>query len=287
MSIDKDLIIDKLKKELEVKQIEINKLEEALDKINSFIENLIQDTEAGIKATMTLHRKIFSKKIPKFSDLTISSKYIVSSSDVSSYYDFIRIRDGESFGVIISDTNGYGLSALVMGAISSFLDKMLNIDSAEILNMLMDDIGELILQNSAASKDDISLLMLNFKRSALELEFSGKDMPGLFILRNSGDFHLKPNYDGNFINTNTKLYPGDKIIIFNNGLINSINKDGKKFSLEILEALLNSLKTMPIGDIVHNVGYEVNKHTGNKRSLLGGDVVILGVELDRKMLYVV
>lgn len=285
MSIDKDLIIDKLKKELEVKQIEINKLEEALDRINSFIENLIQDTESGIKATMTLHRRIFSKKIPKFSDITISSKYIVSSSDVSSYYDFIRIKDGESFGVIISDTNGYGLSALVMGAISSFLDKMLNIDSAEILNMLMQDIDEVI--SSAASKDDISLLMLNFKRSALELELSGKNMPGLFILRNSGELLIKPTYDDTFVNVNTKLYPGDKIIIFNNGLINSINKDGKKFSFEILEALLSTLKGMPIGDIVHNVGYEVNKHTGNKRSLLGGDVVILGVELDRKMLYVV
>jgi hypothetical protein len=55
----------------------------------------------------------------------------------------------------------------------------------------------------------------------------------------------------------------------------------------VLEALLSNLKSLPIVDIVHNIGYEVNKHSSNKCSLLGGDIVILGMELEKKILYVV
>jgi len=289
LSLDKDLLLDRLRRELLEKELEINKAYETIERVNLFIENLIQDTELGIKATMNLHRRLFSKKLPNFTDITFSSKYIVSSSESSSYYDFINIKEGESFGVIVSDTHGYGLSALIMGAITSLIDRVFNVDSKGILSFLMKDIEELVLskQTDKDLKDDIALFMLNFSRSDLSIEFSGKDMPGVFILRNNAIHYLKPEYNDDFISTEFKLYPADKIIIFNNGLINSINKEGKKFSIEVLEALLSNLKSLPIGDIVHNIGYEVNKHSSNKRSLLGGDIVILGMELEKKILYVV
>jgi len=289
LSLDKDLLISKLRQDIIDKQQELNKAYETIERVNLFIENLIEDTELGIKATMNLHRRLFSKKLPNFTDITFSSKYIVSSSESSSYYDFINIKEGESFGIIVSDTYGYGLSALIMGAITSLIDRIFNVDSKGILNTLIGEIDELILskQKEKDLKDDIALFMLNFSRSDLSIEFSGKDMPGLFVLRNNLITYLKPEYDNEFLSTKFKLYPADKLIVFNNGLINSINNDGKKFNIEVLESLLNDLKTLPIGDIVHNIGYEVNKHSSNKRSLLGGDIVILGIELEKRILYVV
>jgi hypothetical protein len=57
-------------------------------------------------------------------------------------------------------------------------------------------------------------------------------MPGVFVLRNNVIHYLKPEYSDDFISSEFKLYPADKIIVFNNGLINSINKEGKKFVLK-------------------------------------------------------
>ena len=53
-----------------------------------------------------------------------------------------------------------------------------------------------------------------------------------------------------------------------------------------MRGLTNS-EHLAIADVVNNVGFELDSFIEGKRTRLPGDLVLTGLELERKMLYVV
>jgi len=73
----------------------------------------------------------------------------------------------------------------------------------------------------------------------------------------------------------------------NNGVINSQNNRGQGFEAQGVEKGLSNAEHIAIADIISNIGFELDVFTGSDRANLNGDLAMLGLELERKMLYVV
>lgn len=131
-----------------------------------------------------------------------------------------------------------------------------------------------------------------FERQDLNLKYCSIGMPGLVVVRGEERIPLTVA-PGNIIGgleveeCSFKLKPGDRVIAPNNGLISAEDAGNNKFGFEGLNRGLTNAQHLPIADIISNVGFEVDSFTEGKRSKLHCDLAIVGMELERKMLYVV
>ena len=293
---DKDKLIEILEKKLIDKEAELNELYDLLGRLNSYVDNLVEDTETGIRAAMALHRKFASRKLPNVSDMTFASKYVVSTSDSSSYYDLFELPSEAGVGLVLTDTSGYGLSALVMSIVVSLLETPLAKSPNAFMTTLVTDLKEHLLKDDGKNikhKDkDVSVLMMAIERSELLLRYCCIGMPAIIIVREEERFSLEVD-DGSIMEDleikerTFKLAPGDRIIVPNNGLYYAQNAKKEVFAEDGLIRSLHNAQHLPVGDMVANIGFELDSFVEGKRSRLNGDLALVGIELERRMLYVV
>ncbi len=288
-------LIEELTKKLKEKEDELNSLYEILGRLNSYVSRLIEDTEVGIRAAMSLNRKLATKKLASVPDIKFSSRYLIATTDHSSYYDFFELPEIGA-GIVLCDSNGYGLSAVLMSIIMSLLETPYVKSPRQFTETVAGDIKQHVAsgQNPYNFKGKTaSILYMMINRSDMMLTYCSIGMPGLMIIRNGERIKLDGAANANLLTLTDiqdkkfKLMPGDRIIIPNNGIITAVDASNNMFGIEGLEKSLSNAEHIPIADVINNIGYELDTFTEGKRSRLSGDTAVLAVELERKMFYVV
>jgi len=287
--IDNKRIVEQLEKRLKEKEAELDELYGVLGRLNSYVANLIQDTEAGVRAAMSLHRKLSTRKFPKLSDASFASRYIISNTDLSSYYDFFELPKDSGAGILVCDSKGFGISAVIMSIVMSLLETSAAKSPKTFVQTVRDDVKKHVKDNNQGTA---SMLYMVFERSQMNLRYCSMGFPGILIVRGPEVMHLTGATSDLMSVTDIeeksiKLAPGDKIIIANRGIIFSQDSNGDKLGIERIKNCLTGAAHVPIADVINNIGFELDNFTEGNRSRLCGDMVIAGMELARKMLYVV
>jgi serine phosphatase RsbU (regulator of sigma subunit) len=288
-------VVKDLSKKLKDKEAELDNLYTILGRLNSYVGRLIDDTEVGIRAAMSLNRKLATKKLPNVPDIRFSSRYLIATTDHSSYFDFFELPETGA-GIVLCDSNGYGLSAVLMSIIMSLLDTPYIKSPRQFTETVATDIKQHVTSGKNPYNfkgKTAAILYMNIDRRDMSLNYCSIGMPGFMVIRGSERIYLDGSAYSNLLNLTEiqekkfKLMPGDRIIIPNNGIITAQNKDNNKFGLESLESALVNAEHLPIADVINNIAYELDTFIEGKRSRLSGDTAVLAVELERKIFYVV
>ncbi len=292
MNIQDQQRIQELERKLDEKEKELEKLYGVVDSLNSCIGGIIKETESGIRAATSLYRKLASKKLPKVKGFTFASKYLISKDDLNGYFDIFEIPEHEGAGVIMCDARGYGTSAVVMSFASSLVDSKTTegcTDFFHSLNQELDNCSSI----KDTGKDMASLIKMNYlliDKSSLEMELCSAGMPEVLVVRGEDLISTNNSEQASLIapqRTSMRLLPGDRLVMVNNGFVDSEDENGTKFGIERLKKCLHNAQHLPISDVVSNIAFELNAFTDDKRNRLKGDISILGIEVERKMFYVV
>ncbi|MEI6093238.1 MAG: SpoIIE family protein phosphatase [bacterium] len=297
---DKDKLVELLEKKLQEKEAELSDLYSLLERLNSYVNNLIGDTEAGIRSAMSLHRKFATKKLPNINDITFASRYLISTSEINSYFDFFALPDEDGAGLVVCDASGYGVSAMLMSIVMSLIETPTIKSTKTFMETAFKDINQYLEKDNGLTFNpkgkSAAMIYLTIQKKGLLLKYSSVGMPGIIISRGKAREHIA-NIEGNLIGNESskpfeilegtyKLQPGDRIIIPNNSLINSLDARDSKFGIDGLMRGLNNSEHLPIADVINNIGFELDSFIESNRSRLPGDVALAGIELERKMLYV-
>jgi len=288
-------IIEELSKKLKEKELEVNSLYDVLGRLNSYVNRLIEDTEVGIRAAMSLNRKLATKKLPNIPDIKFSSRYLIATTDHSSYYDFFELQDVGA-GIVLCDSSGYGLSAVLMSIIMSLIETPYVKSPKAFTETVATDIRKHVTNKKNPYNfqgKTASLLYMAINKNDLTLSYCSVGMPGFMIIRGSERIMMEGAKSSNLLNLvdfqekKVKLMPGDRIIIPNNGIVSAQNKETKSFGFEGLSTALEGAEHLPIADVINNIGFELDTFIEGKRAHLTGDTAVLAVELERKKFYVV
>lgn len=282
--------IEELERALEMKDVELKKLYTIVNSLNSCLGGIIQETEAGIRAATSLYRKISSKKLPKVKGLTFSSKYMISKENLNSYFDIFELPKQRGAGILVCDAKGYGTSAVVMSIASSLIEA----EESQCCDAFFEGLNKEISNCASFPKDgseaSIKILYVLIDKASLQMELCSVGMPGLLVVRDDQLFCLGESTHATLETPKRdsfRLNPGDRILIPNNGILLSESESGSKFGMDGIKKALVNAQHLPISDIISNISFELDTFTDAKRSRLKGDVSILGIELERKMFYVV
>jgi sigma-B regulation protein RsbU (phosphoserine phosphatase) len=270
------LLLTKAKEELDGYLTELDNLvDQRTNELRSINEKLLADQEIarGIQLSM------LPAEMPRNEYVAFSSGYIPADNLSGDFYNVFRIDDYQ-YGVCIGDVSGHGVSAAMLSIFT--FQKMQSLmeetgaQGMSIPSMVLKHIYESF--NAANFNDDMYIVMLygvfNTQSGIFSYASGGLNTTPL-RLRPDGSIQELDN-DGfaicklgsllkpKFVNHQVLLFPGDKLIIYTDGLTDARNSEGEKYSISRLKKIIQKYSKWGAEQITSALMHDVKKFAGEK-----------------------
>ena len=201
------------------------------------------------------------------------------------FYDYFLLDDNH-LGMVIADVSGKGVPAALNMVKSKLLLKGIGIylnDPAKALDLLNNgfiDNNKLDMFVTAwFGILEITTGKLKFANAGHEdiIIYNEKTGYDLFETKHGIPIGVKKNYQ--YTNYETKLNKGDKIFLYTDGVVESINTNRKQYGINNLLKTLNKNKEKSVEDIIKSVNSDLNDYSKGCEQF--DDITMLCVELTK------
>ena len=243
--------------------------------------------DSELKNASEIQRILLPNKAPQLDDFRIHGLNIPAKVVSGDYYDYIPI-DETRFGVVIADVSGKGIPAsLVMAMCRSVLRASTRgVGSpAEALSKVNREIFPDIRVDMFIS---VAYLILDKSSNVVTLARAGHDAPMLFR-KATGEVELisPPGMavgidSGRVFDRVTRdfeltLEPGDCMLLYTDGVNESLSPDGEEFGLDRMKDLLTVSAKKGAKGVLEAMNGALREFSGNERHQ-ADDVTMIAIE---------
>jgi len=271
-------------------------------------KNIPDSTTKAIQELETakiVQEALLSIESPHIKNINIAKKCIPASSLGGDFYTFVNKtidnlkqnsttpgvlkyhkNQNNILGVAIGDVAGHGVSsALVMALASGLLDRIgqNNLSPATILQRANRDI-EKFISNSKISHVTAYYCSINI--SDMTFTYSNAGHQPALIIHADDSYELLTTegiflgmYPDEIYNENTKiLSPGDRIFLFTDGIIESINDKDEIYGITRLKDIAIKHKNKTIAKILDEIHIDLNQFRKQKEPKDDQTAIIIEIE---------
>lgn len=245
------------------------------DQIVNYVNIIKKDAQdkEKINAELEIASKIQLEALPKatFDDQQASIRtYIKPAKEVGGdFYDYFYLDD-HRLAVLISDVSGKGIPAslfmmkgkeLIKSAVQSYKDFVDAINSVN--NMLTKNNNELLFITSFIG-------VIDFEKNEITYINAGHEKPYIVsnnkVIKLEGESNVvlgvEEGYE--FKKESHKFNKGDYLLMFTDGLNESINKDEEQFGYQRIEETIKGTSELGLEEVIKKLNDNLNSFTGNK-----------------------
>jgi sigma-B regulation protein RsbU (phosphoserine phosphatase) len=220
------------------------------------------------KTARNIQMNFLPKSNPELTGYEIAGKSVPAFNVGGDYYDFIRLDD-HRLAIGIGDVSGNGLAAsLVMANLQATIrgQAFYDIDPGVCLER-----ANRLLFGSTDARTFISLFfgILDTEKNTLAYANAGQDMPILFsadgtsgTLKKRG-IALRMKNDVAYEQDKITLNPGDRLLMYTDGITEAMNSSKEEFGTERLKEILSRLKGMSARGVIDQIVENVISHVGS------------------------
>lgn len=204
-----------------------------------------QDRELEIGAE--IQRQLLPRNCPNIQGVQVAAKCLTALRVGGDYYDFIPTKNGDRWSIVVGDVMGKGVPA---GLIMTMTRGMLR---AEVLNghspgMILEHLNQIMFNDLEKSHRFVTMFYSEYDPQAQVLYFSNAAHLPALLWRSHSSIIYSLDTLGSIIGLeagskyaegNVKLYPGDVIVYYTDGLTEAANTKGDRFDEENLRLYLN------------------------------------------------
>ena len=245
------------------------------DQIVNYVDIIKKDAKdkEKINAELEIASKIQLEALPKakFDDGETSIRtYIKPAKEVGGdFYDYFYLDD-HRLAVLISDVSGKGIPAslfmmkgkeLIKSAVQSYKDLVDAINSVN--NMLTKNNNELLFITSFIG-------VIDFEKNEITYINAGHEKPYIVsnnkVIKLEGESNvvLGVEEDYKFKKESHKFNKGDYLLMFTDGLNESINKEEEEFGYQRIEETIKDTSGLDLEEVINKLNDNLNAFTGNK-----------------------
>lgn len=226
--------------------------------------------KAEIDAANRIQGALLPSESPRVVGATVSSHYRAATEIGGDYFDFLPQPTGE-IGIAFGDVSGHGLtSGIVMAMAKSALLVQVDYDSSPrtVLEVLND-----IVMKTAPKRILMTFFfgLLDPRSQTLKFSSAGHLDPYVFRVAtkkiealSSWGFPLGVRRRENFREHTVDFEPGDRLVLYSDGLIEAIDDDGEPFGFERFEQTILSAGHLGADDMKKALLNAVKKFTRNR-----------------------
>jgi sigma-B regulation protein RsbU (phosphoserine phosphatase) len=249
-----------------------------------------KDEEARIRSleeartARNIQINLLPKSNPKIKGYDIAGMSVPASDVGGDYFDFILLDD-HRLGIALGDVSGKGLpAALVMSNLQATIRSLasMNLTSRECLER-----ANKLLYRSTDAKTFISLFygILDTKKNTLCYANAGQNLPLLVShdkkttpLQNHG-LVLGTKKDVTYKAEEIQIKPGDRLLIYSDGIPEAMNEQLEEFGDERLLKLAKNNGDYSAEEMIYRITSELNGHFGSASQ--NDDMTMVLLQRDR------
>ncbi len=236
--------------------------------------------ENDLELSQKVQKALLPQDIPDIPGLDIAAFFQPAHIVGGDYFDFFRYKD-VYHGFVFADVMGKGMAAsLLMASFQASL--RIIAPESNMPHEVMERLNELFRHNIRLT-NFVTVFLARFERQAGILWYSNAGHNPPILVRKGGMLeHLEPSgaaiglvEQARFENRSISLFPGDKLLCYTDGVVESRNTTAEEFGMERIEGIL-------LNESGQNSGRIVQRLRENLRSFTHGagafdDTTILSV----------
>lgn len=246
--------------------------------------------KAEIDAANRIQAALLPEHAPDVTGASFASHYRAATEIGGDYFDFLPMPTGE-IGIAFGDVSGHGLtSGIVMAMAKSALLVQVDVDPAPraVMNVLND-----IVMKTAPKRILMTFFFGLLDSESQTLRFSSAGHLDPYVYRaatrrlealSSWGFPLGVKRREPFLEHSVDFEPGDRLILYSDGLIEAIDDDGEPFGFDRFEKMILSCGHMDAEDIKKTLLGSIKKFTRNRPPEDDQTLVVVGFENEARRL---
>jgi serine phosphatase RsbU (regulator of sigma subunit) len=265
-------------------QLLLDKRTKKLNSVNEILMDMLNKLDLELEGVGTFQQSLLPANNPEFAGYRFARHYQPCGRASGDYYDFLEINP-TTLGLVVADVSGHGSRASVVMAIIRALMRTYAAaytSPARVLSRINRMMTQLV-----PTEEFITMFYGILDRGTNELHFASAGQPYALRVRQADDETL--NLDGangvplkildeyEYTEDILTLAPGDRVILYTDGLIEASNPQGELFELKRLEKLALESRQLSIKKQLEFISRKVMEFT--EYDNLTDDFTMMGIEL--------
>ncbi len=233
-----------------------------------------------------IQRVLLPQSAPELSDYDVAADYIAARIVSGDYYDYIRVDD-DRYGIAIGDVCGKGIAAsLIMAMCRSNLRSRApeNLSPASVLHAVNrsifpditgDKFVSLLYLIAERGSNEITMARAGHEPPILFRKETGKievlEPPGLAAGIDEGPVFKRAVKDHRF-----KIYPGDILVLYTDGINECENRDGDEYGIDRLCDVIRSNSELSSQSLVETIIGDVKNFSDGMAQI--DDITLIAIE---------
>jgi phosphoserine phosphatase RsbU/P len=201
----------------------------------------LKEIKKELEVARRIQLSILPRKLPLATSFQVVARYVPMTSVAGDFYDYV-IADDHHVGLLIADVSGHGVPAALIAS-------MVKLAAASQRSLAADPCHFLAGMNSVLlgnTQDQfVTAAYVYLSAECGEFCYSSAGHPPLLLLRNGVVTPIEENglilgvfRHASYSNCTQKLQPGDRMVMFTDGIVEASNAAGEFFGQDMLCNLL-------------------------------------------------
>ena len=244
----------------------------------------------AIRNELDIARQIQSALLPKLESaiagLEIHACYVPAGSVAGDFYDVLT--DGQGLGVLIADVSGHGVPAALS---ASMLKVALRAQAAQMANPAEMLTGLNRTLCGMLGNQFITAAYVYFDAARRELRYAGAGHPPVLLWRSAAGriesleengLFLGPFAEAQYSALRSPFEPGDRCLLYTDGLVEASNRIDEEFGAERLSDFLSRSSEIPANEACLALLDQVTAWSGGEPDSQQDDITFVVVEFGDK-----
>jgi len=230
-------------------------------------QTLERDRQLGeikkeLEVAKRIQLSILPAAFPESANFRVAARYVPMTSVAGDFYDFI-VADGQQAGLLIADVSGHGVPAALIASMVKVAATSQRANAADPARLLA-GMNTILCGNT--QDQFVTAAYVHLDAQSRELRYSAAGHPPMLRLRGSEVVEIVENglilaaFDyATYSNASHRLEPGDRLLLYTDGVVEAASASGEFFGQPALAALLRNTAGIAASDAADRIIYAVQQ----------------------------
>jgi sigma-B regulation protein RsbU (phosphoserine phosphatase) len=201
----------------------------------------LSEIQKELEVAKRMQLSILPGKFPDSTNFRVAARYVPMTSVAGDFYDFV-VADETQAGLLIADVSGHGVPAALIASMVKMAATAQRGNAADPASLLA-GMNAALFGNT--QNQFVTAAYVHLDSGSGELRYSAAGHPPMLLLRGGTVREVAENglilaaFDhATYENASQRLEPGDRLLLYTDGIVEAASTSGEFFGQESLSGLL-------------------------------------------------